>query len=177
MKKSKLELISLGKPLESKSTQNGVIKLLLKDHKIMKGLMKKIKSQKSSEQKSVDVFNVLKKIVLSHVEAEEKSLLNIIKENSKFEDMALEGKEEHKIHEDVIHKIDKTKNLKIKVVRIKIFCEFLKHHLEEEETDLFPKFKKYSADSTRKKLGQIFVNKRTKTQSLNETKRVLTALN
>lgn len=41
---------------------------------------------------------------------------------------------------------------------------FLEHHLEEEEEDLFPRFKKYVATSTRKKMGDLFLKKRKATR-------------
>ena len=44
----------------------------------------------------------------------------------------------------------------------------LEHHLEEEEEDLFPTFKEYSARSTRKKMGTVFRKEREKHKSKRE---------
>lgn len=129
----------------------------------MRKLMAKIKSPRSDKPKIFRSFRQLEKLVDSHMKSEEKSLLHRIKDHEKFEDEAEEGIEEHKIHRLVLSNIHKIKDKDRKTTQIKIFCEFLEHHLEEEEKDLFPKFKKYVASTTEKKMGSIFLLKRKQT--------------
>lgn len=136
---------------------NGVIELLIADHNLMRKLMKKIQSQKSSDEEIIETFHELIKTVASHVEAEEYSLFELIKDNLKFKDDVLEGYEEHRVHENVIDGIKKIKNKERKIQQMKIFCEILEHHLDEEESDLFPKFTDYTAPTTRKKIGHNFL--------------------
>ena len=153
---------------KTKTDTTGVITQLLKDHKKMKTLMKKIKAPRTADKDCEKTYQVLLMILHPHVKSEEKSLLNILKGHPLFDDMAQEGYEEHRLHETVLNRIDRTKNLHKKCVRIKIYCEMLEHHLEEEEKDLFPAFKDYSARSTRKKMGTVFRKEREKRKNKSE---------
>jgi hemerythrin superfamily protein len=155
--KSRLEKLATSK---SEMSSTGVLTLLLKDHREMKSLMAKVKSHRSTPAGKESSFRLLVQLVRSHVKAEEKSLLNKLKTHERFEDEAIEGIEEHRIHAKVIGDIYRIQDRERRQIRMKIFCEFLEHHLREEEKDLFPRFKKYSALTTRKKMGKVFLDKR-----------------
>ena len=147
---------------------HGVIKLLLADHKLLRTLMKDVKSQKASQDQKIKSFKELEKTVYSHVHAEENSFFKLVKENPKFEHMVFEGYEEHRVHENIFAGIHRVSDKKRRVQQMKIYCEMLEHHLHEEEEDLFPRFIKYSAQSTRRKMGKKFLEVRKKT---NKTKK------
>jgi hypothetical protein len=149
-------------------SSQSVVSLLLKDHRAMRSLMEKIKSPRSNPPNILSAFKKLEKLVYSHMRAEETSLLFRISEHEIFEDEAMEGIEEHKIHELVMENIHRLRDQERKITHIKIFCEFLEHHLDEEEEDLFPAFKKHTALSTRKKIGAIFLKKRKATKRKGE---------
>lgn len=146
-RRSKLEKVSDQKEISA----HGIIKLLLADHKLLRDLMKKIKSQKATPNQVKKSYQDLKAQVQSHVKAEEKTFLDLIKNHPSFEDHALESREEHRVHEYVFSGIAKVKDPERKVEQMKIYCEILEHHLDEEEEDLFPRFKKIFATSTNKK--------------------------
>lgn len=165
MKKSKLQKLAES---DTQKSSSGVITLLLKDHRAMRKLMATVKSPRSTNAKKVSSFKTLEKLVRSHVKAEEKALLKRIDKHEVFEDEAVEGIEEHRIHNKVMSDIHLIQSPKRKLTRMKIFCEFLEHHLDEEEEDLFPKFRKYAALTTRKKMGTIFLEKRKNTTSTKE---------
>jgi len=141
----------------------GVVTLLLKDHKAMRQLMAKIKSHRSSPALVVRSFVALEKLVISHMAAEESALLRHLKVHPKFKSEALEGWEEHRIHEQIFQGIRQLQSPERKQMRMKIYCEILEHHLHEEEEDLFPNYRKYFALSTRKKDGRKFLRKRLET--------------
>ncbi len=146
---------------------HGIVYMLLKDHKAMKKLMATIKSQRSDDKLIASTYRELIRVVRSHVTAEEKSLLNLLKTHPYFKSMSTESYQEHRVHEYVIGGVAKEKNQKSKIEQMKAFCEILEHHLKEEERDLFPRFKKYAAKSTRQKMGRRFliVRKSTKAKS------------
>ena len=152
--------------LQSKLGAHSVVKLLLADHKLLRTLMKKVKSHKASAKDTIKAFNVLKKAVVSHVKAEENTFLVLIKDHPKFKDHALESYEEHRIHEYIYAGIAKVKETNRKVQQMKSFCEALEHHLDEEEDDIFPRFKKYFAKSTIKKVGRNYSKVRKATDTL-----------
>jgi hemerythrin superfamily protein len=158
MNKSKLRKAAESKTVEPSAA--GIITLLLKDHRAMRELMAQVKSKRSTDAKIVSSFKKLEKLVLSHVKAEERALLEVLKSHPKFEDDAVEGIEEHEIHRVILAGIHQTQDHARKIVRMGIFCEILEQHLDEEEEDLFPDFKKYAALSTRKKIGGEFLKVR-----------------
>ena len=156
--KTKLEIVTQ----KGKVGSHSIVKLLLADHKLLRTLMKKVKSHKASPQESIKAFTVLKKAVFSHMKAEETTFLTLIKDHPKFKDHVLEGYEEHRIHEYIFAGIAKVKETDRKVQQMKSFCEVLEHHLDEEEEELFPRFKKDVATSTSKKIGRNFLKVRKK---------------
>lgn len=149
---------------------HGLIKLLLADHKLLRSLMKKVKSQQSSQAQKISFFKELEKTVHSHVKAEENSFFKLVKDNPKFEDMVFEGYEEHRVHENIFAGIHRVSDKKRRVQQMEIYCEILEHHLDEEEEKLFPRFKKYSAIATRKKMGKKFLEVRHKTNKTHKNR-------
>lgn len=145
----------------SEPSMAGIITLLLKDHQAMKELMVALKEAKQNRTR-FSIFKKLEKLVHSHMIAEEKALLNHIKDNPKLEDEAVEGIEEHEIHRVVISSIHRVKDPDRRYVRMKSFCEILEHHLREEEEELFPKYKMNTAATTRRKVGRAFLKTRKK---------------
>jgi hypothetical protein len=141
----------------------GAVTLLLKDHKAMRALMSRIKSHRSSPALIERSFRGLEKLVVSHMAAEETALLRHLKAHPKFKSEALEGWEEHRIHEQIFKGIRSLQSPERKRMRMKIYCEILEHHLHEEEEDLFPAYTDYFALSTRKKAGRKFLKRRLQT--------------
>lgn len=168
MKKTPLQKIAQAD--NQSQSAHGIIKLLIADHKLMRDLMKKIKSKQATPAQIKSAYKELIKTVASHVTAEEKTFLSLIKDNPVFEDMALEGYEEHRVHETVINGIKKVKDQKRQIEQMKIFCEILEHHLDEEEEDLFPRFRNYAAKATKKKIGKKFLAVRKKTNKTGKNK-------
>jgi hypothetical protein len=149
-------------------TSEGIVTLLLRDHRAMKELMSDLKTPRYTNRQRFAVFSKLEKLVHSHMIAEEKALLERIKNNPKLKDDAIEGLEEHEIHRVVIASIHRVADADRRFVRMKSFCEILEHHLREEEEDLFPKFKKNTAKVTRKKIGKTFLKARRKSSRKGE---------
>lgn len=159
MKKTKLQKVSHQKS----SSSHSIVKLLLEDHRLLRKLMKDVKSQKATPAHARKKFIELKKVVASHVKAEETTFLALIKDHPAFEDHALESYEEHRVHDMIFAGIGKTKDLERKTEQMKIYCEILEHHLDEEEEDLFPRFKRIFATGTQKKAGRNYLSVRKKT--------------
>lgn len=139
---------------------HGIVKLLLADHRLMRKLMGQVGSKQATAAQKIKAFHELEKVVKPHVKAEESTFLALIKDHPKFEGQAVEGYEEHRVHETVLAGIHRVRDKKRQVEQMKIFCEILEHHLDEEEKDLFPRFKKYAAASTEKKIGKSFLKVR-----------------
>ncbi len=167
---SKLDKIAKQHSLSEDDREHmlSVVDLLLKDHRAIRDLMKKIQSSKSRPAQIKSAFSKLKLLVKSHVAAEEHGLLRVVMENPRFEEKAHEGYEEHRVHEYILSGIQGVSEQSRKIVQMKAFCEILEQHLDEEEEELFPRVKKLLALSTRKKLAKRFIKRRTETRSKKE---------
>lgn len=162
MQKASIKKVSEQKEI----SPHGIVKLLMADHKLLRKLMKEVKSQKSNKAQIKKSYKELKEAVLSHVKAEEKTFLDLIIDHPAFEEHALESYEEHRVHEYIFAGIEKVKDQRRKTEQMKIYCEILEHHLDEEEEDLFPRFKKIFAKSTQKKAAVNYSKVRKKTDTL-----------
>lgn len=173
MSESQLKSISLNSNIPH--DRDTVIALLLRDHDDMRTLMSVIQSSGTSIQEAREAFASLAVLVEAHVRAEEKSLLNVIREHPRFHEQALEGVEEHRLHTHVLNKVKRTRTPERQKMQMKVFCEMLDHHLDEEEEDLFPKFREYVASTTQKKMGTVFNAEKTKRLSDFEQGRIVDA--
>jgi hemerythrin-like domain-containing protein len=79
----------------------------------------------------------LKRELIPHMKAEEKAFYPVLMNNGGKE-VGLEAIEEHHVAEIVLKELDKLpKNAENWDAKFKVFAELLKHHIEEEEEDVF----------------------------------------
>ena len=140
--------------------------LLIEDHESLRKLMKKMKSARTSPAKKDTAFVEFVDLLTAHTEAEEKSLYNVRKNNEWLRPDILEGLQEHRIAEELIAKIKRTKNQEFKEAKMKVLCDYVEHHLDEEEEDLFPHFEKTISRVQSKKLQEMYLEIKEETQRL-----------
>lgn len=122
------------------------IDLLLSQHRAVEKLFSKIEKASSASAKA-DLFEEIADSLAVHAAIEEHHFYPAVKAK-RTEDILLEALEEHLGIKRVIADLlkvepsDETFDAKIKVLK-----EQVEHHVEEEETDLFPKVRKlFDAD-------------------------------
>ena len=138
--------------------------LLILDHEALRALMKKMKSARISDKKKNEAFELFVDLLQSHTEAEEKSLYNVRKENEWLRGDILEGLQEHRVAEELITKIRRTKNKELREAKMKVLCDYTEHHLKEEEEELFPHFEKTISKHQSIALQDQYLEIRTLTQ-------------
>jgi hemerythrin superfamily protein len=117
------------------------IEMLKKEHRAVEELFEKFESAKGAGQKR-KAFEEIADALAVHAAIEEKHFYPAIKEKP-TEDLVLEAVEEHLEIKRVIADLlgmdgsDDAFEAKVKVLK-----EDVEHHVEEEETDLFPKVQK-----------------------------------
>jgi hemerythrin superfamily protein len=131
------------------------ITLLKQDHKTVEGLFKKF--EKTGENAHVAQRDLADKIVKElsvHAAIEEKVFYPAIREAvPDTEDMVLESLEEHLIVKWVAHELDSMKPDHERFrAKMTVLIENVRHHVEEEEKELFPQVR---AALGRKRLGEI----------------------
>lgn len=138
--------------------------MLILDHEALRDLMHRMKSSRLSEKKKNEAFLLFVDLLQSHTEAEEKSLYSIRKKNAWVRPDILEGLQEHRVAEELIEKIKRTKNKEIREAKTKVLCDYVEHHLDEEEETLFPHFEKTISNQQSKDLQDMYLEIRTLTQ-------------
>jgi hemerythrin superfamily protein len=129
------------------------IELLLSQHREVDELFSKIESTKSADRKS-ELFDDIADKLAIHAAIEEHHFYPAVRA-ARTEDILLESLEEHLAIKRVLADLldvsvdDETFDAKIKVLK-----EQVEHHVEEEESDLFPKVKKLFDKDELEAIGQ-----------------------
>lgn len=131
-----------------KSQSNLAIDLLIDDHKKVKKLFKdfdKLKEKGSDEEKQALVEEICNELLL-HTQVEEKIFYPAAREAVE-EDMLNEAEVEHASAKDLIEQIQALKpSDPMYDAKVTVLGEYIEHHVEEEEKEMFPKVKKAKLD-------------------------------
>jgi hemerythrin superfamily protein len=140
-------------PPQSKGHPVNAIELLESQHREVEKIFSQLDKAKTASAKQ-KLFDLLADSLAVHMEIEEHQFYPAAKAK-RTEDMLLESLEEHlgikRVLADLLETeaADETFDAKIKVLK-----EQVEHHVEEEETDLFPKTKKVLDAKELQVLGQ-----------------------
>ena len=130
-----------------------VLTFLKDEHDEAKQVFKKLEEAKGAS--AGRLWDQLKNMLTLHEELEETFFYPQLKEEKNTEDLILESYQEHHVMDVLIEEIsqlepsDETWQPKIKVL-----MENTEHHIEEEETELFPKVRKIWDTAKRKEVGE-----------------------
>jgi len=146
-------------PSSSKSGM-GLFDLLKKDHDTVKGLFEQIQGESKKANKET-LFSKIEKELEIHMEGEEKYFYPALGESEEAREHVLEAYEEHRVAKTLLeeasglNKEDERWDAKIKVL-----CELVDHHIEEEEGELFKVAKDVLDEERRQEIArQIKENK------------------
>jgi phage I-like protein len=126
--------------------------LLRKDHNEVKEMLKKAEGAGHSEKQ--ELFNQVKSELDVHEQIEEEIFYPALKDHPKTKEIALEGYEEHEVVDHVMGELaalspdDETWDAKWSVME-----ENLKHHINEEEREMFEQAKQVFSDDELEDLG------------------------
>jgi hemerythrin-like domain-containing protein len=116
-----------------------ILKLILEDHKPLKKLIK--------------VFEEFAPLLIAHAKPEEQTLYVAMKEEDDMRVDGCEGDTEHAIADQLVGEIKAEKDADVWTAKAKVLAELVEHHIEEEEEEMFPEFKKKSDADERALLG------------------------
>ncbi len=136
---------------------SGVIEMLKEDHEKVKKLFENFKSAEGKEQADIAATAIMELEV--HAELEEKLIYPAIREEIDEKEMMNEAIEEHHLVHVLIKELKKLKP-KDEVFHAKftVLGELVRHHVEEEEGEMFPRAQKSGVDW--KKLEAIVMKRR-----------------
>lgn len=133
--------------------------LLRKDHREVKDLLKKASDADTAQKQKL--FEQIKSELQIHEAIEEEIFYPALKEHSKTKELALEAYEEHHVVDQVISELDalspedETWEAKFSVME-----ENLKHHINEEEREMFEQAQKVFSDDELEQLGEQMLRRK-----------------
>jgi hemerythrin superfamily protein len=136
-----------------------VITMLRDDHKAVRALFRKYEATGDDATKTRQkLVEEITQELLAHAAAEEQVFYAAVKRDVPSErDDVLEGHEEHRVAERLLDELstlppdDETFHAKVTVL-----IEAVRHHVKEEEDDLFPAVRAEIDRKTLKELGEAF---------------------
>jgi len=107
------------------------------------------------EKTREELFARLKSDLEIHERMEEEVLYPALKSHPKARDLALEGYEEHHVVDTILAELEQTPPSDEQWgAKFKVAKENLEHHIEEEETQMFPKARNAFSDDELEQMGQ-----------------------
>jgi len=135
------------------------IEMLMQDHKIVKAMLEELSSTtERGVKKRSELLARIEHELQIHTALEERLLYPAIKEagGKEEEKMYYEAKEEHRAVDSlVLPDLLNTEPGTVEFAgRVKVLRELLEHHIDEEESDLFPRAKKLLDKEVLEELGR-----------------------
>ena len=138
------------------------ITLLKRDHDTLKGLLRDLESTTERGVKTrTELFARIKQELTVHEAIEEEIFYPTLKQHPRAREIVLEGYEEHHVVDTLMGELealpvdDETWGAKASVM-----IENVEHHIEEEETDMFPKARQVFDEQELKELGDVMAERK-----------------
>ena len=136
-------------------SQPNALDLLKADHRLVEGLFEKVKENENGDNS--DVFKTIKQELDTHAHIEETIFYPYLMEEAdkELERIVREGVEEHRQVKAFLAELDgmsgDTEPFKAK---IKVLMEDVKHHVKEEEDEMFPLVEDQVETNVLERLGE-----------------------
>lgn len=129
-----------------KAAPQDAIALLRADHKVVSDLFEQFEKTRSDARKAAIVAKICKELTV-HAQIEEEIFYPAVKAALKDHELVPEANVEHASVKDLIAQVEgKTPDGEMYDARVKVMGEFVKHHVKEEQNEMFPKAKKTTLD-------------------------------
>ena len=120
--------------------------LLKADHKLVSGLFDEFEKTRSSARKLKIVSQICKELTI-HARIEEEIFYPAVKAALKDRELVPEATVEHASVKDLIAQVEgKEPDGEMYDAKVKVMAEFVKHHVKEEQNEMFPKLKNTKLD-------------------------------
>jgi hemerythrin superfamily protein len=131
---------------QAKAVEQNAIKLLEADHEEVTDLFNKFEKSTSNARKKEIVEKICSELTI-HAKVEEKIFYPRVKEALEDSELIPEAIVEHATLKSLISQIeDEEQDGEIFDAKVKVLSEYVKHHVKEEEGEIFPKAKKTKLD-------------------------------
>lgn len=152
--KMKMSSKRQGKNVES---EEDIIDLILADHKPLKQLIKTMKSERAEDSEKIQAFKEFARLLTAHAKAEEEALYSYMKKVKDLREHGYEGQVEHNLADQVVEEAKRATEKDLKLAQIKVLAELVEHHIEEEEEEMLPEFRKETNLEDREDIGRHYL--------------------
>jgi hemerythrin superfamily protein len=126
--------------------------LLRQDHQLVQGLFDQFEKTRSEDRKQSIAQQICQELTV-HAQIEEEIFYPAAREAIRDQDLLDEATVEHASAKDLIAQIESAgAGSELFDAKVKVLGEYVKHHVKEEQNELFPKVRKTKLDL--KELGQ-----------------------
>lgn len=139
-----------------KPAQTDIIDLIKRDHKPLKKLIKIMKSEDATVTQKKAAFKQFAPTLVAHAKPEERTWYVNMKNDDDMIVEGLEGDVEHGLADQLCNELKRTKDNDMFEAKVKVLAEMVEHHIEEEEEDMLPKFKRNSTKEERSILAEKY---------------------
>ena len=138
------------------------LELLIKDHREIMEIFKEVEvSHKTKDGKLNENFERLLQALEMHMNIEETMFYPNIVDKKDTRDLTLEGIEEYHVVREILKELNlDPKNTVEWKVKLKVCRENVEHHVDEEETELFPDVKKVLSKDRLNQIGNDLEEKK-----------------
>lgn len=131
-------------PLAGKAQE--AIRLLRADHKLVNELFDKFESTRSADKKQALALEICQELTV-HAQIEEEIFYPAIEKVLKDKSLVPEAKVEHETLKYLIAQIQSEQpGSELYDAKVKVLSEYVKHHVKEEQNEIFPKVKESKLD-------------------------------
>ncbi len=141
-----------------------VIELILNDHKPLKKLIEVLKDTDNDISERRAAFEEFCPLLLTHAKPEEQVVYVFMKNEDELRSEGFEGDVEHGLADQMIEEAKRTDDEDIWSAKVKVLAELVEHHIEEEEDELLPDFKKFTEKDERVQMGAKFMRLKSELQ-------------
>ena len=133
-------------PAKKTTAAKDATALLKADHQRVADLFEEFESAKSDKSKMSIVSKICTELTV-HAQIEEEIFYPAVKAALKDHEMVPEATVEHAAVKDLIAEVEgKEPYGEMYDAKVKVMAEFVKHHVKEEEKEMFPKVRKTDLD-------------------------------
>lgn len=137
-------------------SDDDIIKLILEDHKPLKEMIETLKDEDVEIEEKMACFEEFAPTLNAHAKPEEEALYKTMKRYEELRMEGFEGEVEHTLADQLIEEIKRTEDEDEWCAKVKVLAEIVEHHIEEEEENLLPDYKKASEREERQELGRQY---------------------
>lgn len=120
--------------------------MLRADHKLVSGLFEEFESARSGAKKRALAAQICAELTI-HAEIEEEIFYPAVKKALKDKELVPEATVEHATMKELIAQIEAVHaDDELWEARVKVLGEYVKHHVKEEQNEMFPKARKSKLD-------------------------------